>query len=135
MVKEISEIAEHLYEGLGPGHKDKTYRDAMALELQERGYIVKTEVPSNIVYTTKTGKTMILGSQKVDICANKDGKYTFIEIRVMLSFLKGKDDIDEVNYLKTRKYLSSMGLEEGILINFPFPPMDDVEIIENKVGQ
>ncbi len=135
MVKEISEIAEHLYEGLGPGHKDKTYRDAMALELQERGYIVKTEVPSNIVYTTKTGKTMILGSQKVDICANKDGKYTFIEIRVMLSFLKGKNDIDEVNYLKTRKYLSSMGLEEGILINFPFPPMDAVEVIENKVGE
>ncbi len=135
MVKEISEIAEHLYEGLGPGHKDKTYRDAMALELQERGYIVKTEVPSNIVYTTKTGKTMILGSQKVDICANKDGKYTFIEIRAMLSFLKGKNDIDEVNYLKTRKYLSSMGLEEGILINFPFPPMDAVEVIENKVGE
>ena len=135
MVKEISEIAEHLYEGLGPGHKDKTYRDAMALELQERGYIVKTEVPSNIVYTTKTGKTMILGSQKVDICANKDGKYTFIEIRVMLSFLKGKNDIDEVNYLKTRKYLSSMGLEEGILINFPFPPIDAVEVIENRLGE
>ena len=74
MVSEITQIAEYLYENLGPGHKDKTYRDAIALELQERGYTVKTESPSPITYTTQNGKTMIVGSEKVDICAFKEGK-------------------------------------------------------------
>ena len=132
MVSEITQIAEYLYENLGPGHKDKTYRDAIALELQEKGYTVKTESPSPITYTTQNGKTMIVGSEKVDICAFKEGKYTFIEIRAMLSFLNKKKDPDEAIYLKIRKYLSSLGLDNGIIINFPFPPMENVEIIQNK---
>lgn len=130
-MNEIKNIAKHLYETLGPGHKDKTYRDAIALELQDKGYTVKIETPSNISYTTRNGKTMIIGSEKVDICAYKDGKYTFIEVRAMLSFLN-KKDVNEASYLKVRKYLSSIGLEEGILINFPFPPTESVEVIENK---
>lgn len=130
MIKEIKEIADYLYNNLGPGHKDKTYRDAICLELQDRGYTVKTESPSSISYTTKNGKTMIIGSEKVDICAFKDGKYTFIEVRSMLSFLNNKD-VDKASYLKVRKYLSSLGLENGVLINFPFPPLQDVEIIVN----
>jgi GxxExxY protein len=132
MISEITQIAEYLYENLGPGHKDKTYRDAIALELQERGYTVKTESPSPITYTTQNGKTMIVGSEKVDICAFKEGKYTFIEIRAMLSFLNKKKDPNEAIYLKIRKYLSSLGLDNGIIINFPFPPMENVEIIQNK---
>ena len=130
VIKEIKEIADYLYNNLGPGHKDKTYRDAICLELQDRGYTVKTESPSSISYTTKNGKTMIIGSEKVDICAFKDGKYTFIEVRSMLSFLNNKD-VDKASYLKVRKYLSSLGLENGVLINFPFPPLQDVEIIVN----
>ena len=130
VIKEIKEIADYLYNNLGPGHKDKTYRDAICLELQDRGYTVKTESPSSISYTTKNGKTMIIGSEKVDICAFKDGKYTFIEVRSMLSFLNNKD-VDKASYLKVRKYLSSIGLENGVLINFPFPPLQDVEIIVN----
>ena len=100
--------------------------------MQERGYTVKTESPSPITYTTQNGKTMIVGSEKVDICAFKEGKYTFIEIRAMLSFLNKKKDPDEAIYLKIRKYLSSLGLDNGIIINFPFPPMENVEIIQNK---
>ena len=50
----------------------------------------------------------------------------------MLSFLNKKKDPDEAIYLKIRKYLSSLGLDNGIIINFPFPPMKNVEIIQNK---
>ena len=132
MIKEeIRKISQYLYENLGPGHKEKTYRDAICLELQDRGYTVKTESPSSISYTTKNGKTMIIGSEKVDICEYKDGKYTFLEVRTMLSFFN-KKDVDEVSYLKFRKYLSSLGLENGLLINFPFPPIPEVEIIDNS---
>lgn len=131
MLNNIKEIAEHLYDTLGPGHKDKTYRDALALELQDLGYTIKIEAPSSITYSTKEGKTMNIGSEKVDICALKDGEYIFIEIRAMLSFLNKKDK-DEASFLKIRKYLSSLGIEKGLLINFPFPPMPQVEIIESK---
>ena len=136
MKEEIRKIAEYLYENLGPGHKDKTYRDAIALELQDKGYTVKTESPSSISYTTKDGKTMIVGSEKIDICAYKDGEYSFIEVRSMMSFFnKKKEDSESISYLKIRKYLSSIGLDNGFLVNFPFPPMDTVELIENNEGQ
>jgi len=130
MIDLITDIANHIYQELGPGHKDKTYRDAMAMELQDRGYTVKTESPISIAYTTLKQKTMIVGSGNVDICVNDNGKYTFIEIRAMLKFFNERKEIDEINYLKIRKYLASIGLENGILINFPFPPIDNVEIIE-----
>jgi GxxExxY protein len=129
MIDKIEKIAKHVYEDLGPGHKDKTYRDALALEMQEIGYSTKIESPVNITYTTKKGNTMIIGSQTVDICAFKDGNYIFIEVKAMMQFFK-KPDTENIAYIKIRKYLASIGLDSGVLINFPFPPAEKIEIID-----
>ena len=67
MNKTIKQVAVIVYDKLGPGHEEATYRDAMSVELQDRGYTVKTEAPVSIRYKTKKGKDMIVGSGKIDL--------------------------------------------------------------------
>ena len=38
MIKTIKQVAVYVYESLGPGHEEAIYRDAMSVELQDRGY-------------------------------------------------------------------------------------------------
>jgi len=41
---------------------------------------------------------------------------------------KTKEDTKE--YLQLKKYLEALDVDIGVLINFPFPPEDQPEIIE-----
>ena len=59
--KKIKEIAQYVYESLGPSHAEGIYRDAMSIQLQEEGYIVKTEAPVSITFITKKKKEMDCG--------------------------------------------------------------------------
>ena len=58
MIRTIKQVAKYVYKTLGPGHEEAIYRDAMSVELQDRGYTVKTEAPISIRYKTKKGKEM-----------------------------------------------------------------------------
>ena len=56
MNKTIIDAAKYVYSTLGAGHEEAIYRDAMSIELQDRGFTVKTEAPISIKYKTKKGK-------------------------------------------------------------------------------
>ena len=133
MIKTIKQVAVYVYESLGPGHEEAIYRDAMSVELQDRGYTVKTEAPISIRYKTKKGKEMIVGSGKLDLYVSKDKKYAVVELKTVSKILKKnskktKEDTKEYHQLK--KYLEALDVETGVLINFPFPPEDEPEIIQ-----
>ena len=132
MIRTIQQVAKYVYKTLGAGHEEAIYRDAMSVELQDRGYTVKTEAPVSIWYTTKKGRKMIVGSGKIDLYVTKGGKYAVIELKTVSRILKEnskktKEDTKEYHQLK--KYLEALDLETGVLINFPFPPEDEPEII------
>ena len=129
----IKQVAKFIYKTLGPGHEEAIYRDAMSVELQDRGYTVKTEAPISIRYKTKKGKEMIVGSGKIDLYVTKGGKYAVVELKTVSKILKEnskktKEDTKEYHQLK--KYLEALDVETGVLINFPFPPEDEPEIIQ-----
>ena len=133
MIRTIKQVAKYVYKTLGPGHEEAIYRDAMSVELQDRGYTVKTEAPISIQYTTKKGKKMIVGSGKIDLYVTKAGKYSVIELKTVSRILKenskkAKEDTKE--YHQLQKYLKALDVETGVLINFPFPPEDEPEIIQ-----
>lgn len=65
--KKIKEIAQYVYESLGPSHAEGIYRDAMSIQLQEEGYIVKTEAPVSITFITKKKKEMDKSNEKTNI--------------------------------------------------------------------
>ena len=133
MSKTIIDAAKYVYSTLGAGHEEAIYRDAMSIELQDRGFTVKNEAPVSIRYKTKKGKEMIVGGAKVDVYVTKAKKYAVIELKTVGRILKEnskktKDDTKE--YHQLQKYLSALDVETGVLINFPFPPEDEPEIIQ-----
>ena len=132
MIKIVEESAKYVYKTLGPGHAEAIYRDAMSLELQERGFKVKTEAPISIKFKTKKGKNMIVGSGKVDLFIEKSNKFIVVELKTIGKIIKeeaktNKEDTRE--YIQLQKYLSALDINVGILINFPFPPEQEPEII------
>ena len=79
MNKIIIAAANYVYSTLGAGHEEAIYRDAMSIELQDRGFTVKTEAPISIKYRSKKGKDMIVGSGKIDLYVIKAGKYYLLK--------------------------------------------------------
>ena len=133
MIRTIKQVAKYVYKTLGPGHEEAIYRDAMSVELQDRGYTVKTEAPVSIKYKTKKGKEMIVGGAKIDLYVTKAKKYAVIELKTVGKILKEngkKTKEDTKEYHQLQKYLSALDVETGVLINFPFPSEDEPEIIK-----
>ena len=133
MSKTIIDAAKYVYSTLGAGHEEAIYRDAMSIELQDRGFTVKTEAPVSIKYRSKKGKDMIVGSGKIDLYIMKAGKYTVVELKTVGRILKegGKKTKEQTKeYIQLKKYLEALDIENGMLINFPFPPEDKPEIIK-----
>ena len=132
MIKVINQVAKYVYKTLGAGHEETIYRDAMSLELQDRGFTVKTEAPVSIHYTTKKGKKMIVGSGKIDLYVMKGKDYAVVELKAVGRILKENSKItkeDKKEYLQLKKYLEALNVKTGLLINFPFPPEKEPEII------
>ena len=128
----IKEVAKYVYKTLGPGHAEAIYRDAMSLELQERGFKVKTEAPISIKFKTKKGKNMIVGSGKVDLLLEKSNKFIVVELKTVGKILreKGKTNKEDTReYIQLQKYLSALDIKKGMLINFPFPLEKEPECI------
>ena len=132
MIRTFKQVAKYVYETLGPGHEEAIYRDAMSVELQDRGYTVKTEAPISIRYKTNKGKEMIVGSGKIDLFVSKGNNYSVIELKTVGRILKEKGNKtkeDTKEYHQLKKYLEALKIENGLLINFPFPPEDSPEFI------
>jgi len=132
MKNEIRELARKVYETLGAGHEEAVYREAMSVELQDNGYVVKAEMPVSIKYRTSKGKEIIIGNAKADLYIEKKGEKAILELKAVSPIIKEtkpkeKEEIKE--YIQLRKYLSALGEEKGFLINFPFPPKEEPEII------
>ena len=132
MIRTFKQVAKYVYETLGPGHEEAIYRDAMSVELQDRGYTVKTEAPISIRYKTNKGKEMIVGSGKIDLFVTKGNNYFVVELKTVGRILKEKGNKtkeDTKEYHQLKKYLEALKIENGLLINFPFPPEDSPEFI------
>ena len=133
MIRTIKQVAIYVYDALGPGHEEAIYRDAMSIELQDRGCTVKTEAPVSIKYKTKKGKEMIVGGAKIDRYIIKNDKHAVIELKTVGRILKenGKKKKEGTKeYHQLQKYLGALDVEMGVLINFPFPLEDEPELIQ-----
>ena len=134
---DIEESAKRVYEELGAGHQEVTYREAMSIELQDCGYMVKTEMPVGIKYTTTTGKEVIVGDSRADLFIEKGGEKAIIELKTVSPLLRKDKDgkLKKLNIkelLQLQKYIEALSEKKGFLINFPFPPTKEPEIIRGK---
>ena len=136
ILTDVRRAAKRIYNEMGAGHEEAIYRDALCVELQDKGYTIKTEAPVSITYTTSKGRKMIVGSGKVDLYISKKDDYAIVELKAITRMLKEnskKTKEDRKEYIQLQKYLAALSEKNGILINFPFPPEKEPEIYESEV--
>ena len=133
ILTDVRRAAKRVYNEMGAGHEEAIYRDALCMELQDKGYTIKTEAPVSITYTTSKGRKMIVGSGKVDLYISKKDDYAIVELKAITRMLKEnskKTKEDRKEYIQLQKYLAALSEKNGILINFPFPPEKEPEVIQ-----
>lgn len=105
LVEEIIGISNEIYETLGTGHTETIYHRAMETELRLQGINYSSEVATPIYY-----KDNYIGYGRADIVIPG---ILVIELKATATSLRNPDKE------KLRSYMNSLGVDDGIIINFP----------------
>ncbi len=101
--KKIISAAFAVHKELGYGFVEKVYKNALAIELQEKGIKCAVEVPLKVLYHGKT-----VGDYCADIVISDK---IIVEVKAV-GEIASAHEVQLVNYLK------ATGLQIGLLINF-----------------
>ena len=107
--KIISDIIQAAYDVrslLMPGFLEKVYENAMLIELRDKGYRVKQQVPIDVRY-----KGYQVGEYIADL---------IVEDSVIIK-IKAAKNIDVSHEIQTVCYLTATGIDNGIVVNFGNP--------------
>ena len=107
--KIISDIIQAAYDVrslLMPGFLEKVYENAMLIELRDKGYRVKQQVPNDVRY-----KGYQVGEYIADL---------IVEDSVIIE-IKAAKNIDVSHEIQTVCYLTATGIDNGIVVNFGNP--------------
>ena len=99
----IVECAKTVRSQLTPGYEEKIYKNAMLVELRERGITVEVEVPFNVYY-----KNHMIGDYRADMIVDR---------RVIIE-LKAVNALAPIHSIQLVNYLTATGIDDGLLINF-----------------
>ena len=103
LITEICDCAKTVRKYLTPGFEEKIYKNAMFIEMKERGIHVFTEVPLKVEY-----RGHVIGEYRADMIA---------EGNVIIE-LKAVNAIVPINEVQLVNYLNATGIDNGLLINF-----------------
>ena len=99
----IAGCAKTVRSQLTPGYEEKLYKNALMIELGERGIPFETEVPFQVRY-----KNHIIGDYHADI---------IVDHKVILE-LKAVSVLAPIHSIQLVNYLTATGINDGMLINF-----------------
>ena len=99
----IAECAKTVRSQLTPGYEEKLYKNALMIEMGERGIPFETEVPFQVSY-----KNHIIGDYRADI---------IVDHRVIVE-LKAVSALAPIHSIQLVNYLTATGINDGMLINF-----------------
>jgi GxxExxY protein len=106
-----------VYNTLGYGFLEKVYENALALELAERGHVVKQQLPIQVYYE-----------------GNAVGEYfadMLIDDKIILE-LKAAENIAKAHEAQLVNYLKATKIEIGLLLNFGEEPHFKRKIFSNQ---
>jgi len=106
LVEQIRKASQDVYQELGAGYNESIYEEALAVELRERKIPYEVERNTEIFY-----KGQKVGIHRLD----------FILDDKLVVELKAAAKITESNIGQTKAYLNTLGLKDGIIVNFPYP--------------
>lgn len=103
LISEIIEYAKRIRRQLGPGFLEKVYKNAMIVELRKLKLTYEAEKLIQVLYDG-----IVVGEYRTDI---------IVEGRLILE-LKATQDLSIANEVQLVNYLTSTGIDDGLLINF-----------------
>ena len=103
LIEEIKDCAKEVRSQLTPGFEENVYKNAMFLELKDRGLSVQTEIPLKVMY-----KGREVGNYRADM---------IVEDRVIVE-LKAIAALTTMHEVQLVNYLTATGIDDGLLINF-----------------
>ncbi len=113
LVEQVGKSSYEVYHELGAGYNESIYEEALAVELREK----------NIPYEVERNTEIFYKGQKVGI-----HRLDFILEDKLVVELKAAAKITESHIGQTRAYLNTLGLKDGIIVNFPYPDKKQPEI-------
>ena len=109
----MDELARQVYKTLGSGYSERVYHNAMEVTLRKNGIAYESERIVPIMF-----EGHVIGNLRADLIV--DG--TVIELKAVKS-------LNECMKTQATNYLKLTGLKKSILVNFPQPQTDDIEIV------
>lgn len=120
--KDIIEASRVVYNELNWGWAESVYREALSLELQINGYECSQEVSIPIKYKKRQLSHV---NSRIDILAKRDDKQIIIELKA--------DAATKISMEKAegqcKRYMNLLGIDNGIVINFPDKICKEIETI------
>lgn len=103
LITEVIECAKRIRRQLGPGYLEKVYKNAMVVELRKLKLNYETEKQIQVLYDG-----VVVGDYRTDL---------IVEGKLILE-LKATQDLTIANEVQLVNYLTSTGIDDGLLINF-----------------
>jgi len=118
LINIVKDAACSIYKELGAGYNEEIYEEAMAIEFREHGINYDVEKNTEIFY-----KGAKVGIHRLD----------FIVEEKLVVELKAQTYITKSHVGQTRSYLKTLGLTNGIIVNFPFPDQAEPDFKEENL--
>jgi GxxExxY protein len=124
----LEKICRTIYNELGPYHTESVYQNAMEYELTKNKIKYRREMQVPIIYDNQ-----VIGQGKIDFYIHP--KYV-IEFKALSSNLITKEDKENQSHYIQKyksqliKYLISLNLKKGFLINFNIGAKKELEVVE-----
>ena len=113
LINVVKDAVCAIYKELGAGYNEEVYEEALAFEFREHGINYDVEKNTEIFY-----KGHKVGIHRLD----------FIVEKKLVVELKAQTYITKSHIGQTRTYMKTLGLANGIIVNFPYPdkPKPDI---------
>ncbi|MCY3506310.1 MAG: GxxExxY protein [Chloroflexi bacterium] len=109
LIEQVKEAATAVYSALRAGYEERVYEEAMAVEFRERDLTYEIERNTEIYYRDQK-----VGTHRLDFILND----------ALVVELKAVASISNSHKSQTAAYLRTLGLERGMVVNFPYPEKD-----------
>ena len=103
LVRLLMQCAKNVRKQLGVGYLESVYKNAMIIELKKHGLGYEVERPITVYYDQQ-----VVGEFRADI---------IVEDAIILE-LKAVSDLHVAHEIQLVNYLTSTGIDNGLLINF-----------------
>ena len=128
-------LAQRVYQQLGPSHNESVYQSALHYELIAQGFMVEREKHMDVTYIDSRGNVFNLTSDRIDIYIHQDSNSVFEELHnqpILLELKAVSKQMNDVEINQVHKYMrelqsKNIGMNYGILINFPQPTRQNLE--------